>query len=128
MKLQEQIVRINNIMGVISENKMSKFIYEEFDNFFDNLNLVKTEPDLYQFNWLNNDNKKVFERNNWGMLWIYDCDEFSNLHYLSNMFSLSNEEFKKELVTYINDRYKSEFGNKPLQDISSEDCDDYLDF
>lgn len=116
------------MMGVISEDKKTMLIHKEFDKLFDRLNLVKTEPDLIQCNWVDENNEKIFERNNWGTLWIYGCDEFSDLFYLSDIFSLTKDEFEKELLNYLNERYKNEFAERPIKKISSEDCEEYLDF
>jgi hypothetical protein len=75
---------------------------------------------------LSKNGKKIFERNHWGMLWIYGCNEFLNIYYLKDIFSLSEDEFKTQLLDYLNEKYGDEFGKKPLKSISSENCDDYF--
>jgi hypothetical protein len=126
MNLQEQINRIQSMMGVINENKLTDFFHKRFDKIFDELELIKTENDLYQYNWVNNDGKKVFERNNWGMFWIYGCDEYYYLKIAPKTAGLSFFEFQEILINYLNNKYATEFGDKkPLKETGSEICDEY---
>ena len=113
-------------MGVINENKLTDFFHKRFDKIFDELELIKTENDLYQYNWVNNDGKKVFERNNWGMFWIYGCDEYYYLKIAPKTAGLSFFEFQEILINYLNNKYATEFGDKkPLKETGSEICDEY---
>jgi hypothetical protein len=34
-----------------------------------------------------------------------------------NFLSLTNEEYEKTLINYLNTRYKEEFENRPIRDI-----------
>jgi len=126
MNLQEQISKMKSMMGVINEDKKTDFIYKNFDKVFDKLKLIKTMDDVYQYNWLDKNGDKVFERNHWGMLWIYNCDEYDYLKTIPKMLDYSDEQFEKELLYYLNNRYSKEFGDKrPLRLISSEECFDF---
>jgi hypothetical protein len=123
--LDEQITKIQSIIGFINEDKKIDFIYNFFDNIFDELKLIKTMDDLYQYDWVDKNGDKVFERNHWGMLWIYNCDLYRNLKMMLRLLLNSNNEFLKELLNYLNNKYFKEFGEKkPLKDVD-EDCDYY---
>jgi len=125
MNLQEQISRIQSMM-VINEDKKYDHLKNHFDKIFDNLELVKTEYDIHQYNWINKDGKKIFERNHWGTFWIYGCDEYSTLSLLPKIMELSFEEFEEKLIKYLNNRYKKQFGDeKPLKVVGNENCDEY---
>jgi hypothetical protein len=130
MNLQEQISRIQSMMGVINEDKKTDFIYKHLDNVFDKLELVKTENDVHQYNWVDSNGDKVFERNHWGMFWIYDCDEYEKLNFvLRKVLSFSYEQFEKELLKYLNNRYSKEFGEeRPLIEIGNENCPEIEDY
>jgi hypothetical protein len=118
MKLQEQIVRIQSMMGVISEDRKIDTLDKYFDKFFDSFDLIKTETKLKQYDWVNGDGKKVFERNDWGTFWVYDCDVYSDLLIISKMMMLNHDEFESSLISYLNSKYIGEFGIKfPIKKI-----------
>lgn len=124
--LSEQSNRIKSMMGVINENKLTNFFHKRFDKIFDGLELIKTENNLHQYNWVNNDGKKVFERNNWGRFWIYGCDEYYHLKIAPKSAGLSFIEFQEILINYLNNKYSTQFGDeKPLKEIGNETCDEY---
>ena len=137
MNLQEQISRIQSMMGVINENestdffyknfdKLIDFFYKNFDKVFDELNLINTENHLHQYNWIDNNGKKVFQRNHWGMFWIYGCDKYYDLKIFPKMTGLSFIHFQKILIDYLNNKYKTQFGDeKPLKQIGNENCEEY---
>jgi hypothetical protein len=76
MNLKENIKKIlKEEENLVRVRLLTKYL----DDFFDNFKLVKTEPDHYQFSWYDENGDKILERNNWGMLWIYNCNFFYNL-------------------------------------------------
>ena len=126
MNLQEQISRIQEMMGVISEGKTRDFIFERFDNVFDKLKLIKTEEDIHQYNWINENGKKVFERNHWGTFWIYGCKEYDYMTTAPKAMEMTEDEFNVLLCMYVNKRYKEEFGEKkPVRVVGNENCEQY---
>jgi hypothetical protein len=126
INLQEQIYRIQEIMGNSKASKIHKYIYRKFDKVFDKLKLERTDDDVYQYDWFYEDRDfvKVFERNDWGRFWIYGCDEYRELLQIGKLFKMSFDEFEAILINYLNERYKSEFEKKPLKDIGNENCVD----
>ncbi len=126
MNLQEQISRIHEMMLINESDKIKKIVDREFDNFFDNLELIKTEDNIHHYNWKTKDKKKIFERNHWGRFWIWGCDEWFDLKLIGIIFDLTYEEFEHKLLEYLNNKYKSQFGEEnPLKDIRSESCYDF---
>jgi hypothetical protein len=130
MNLQEQISRIQSMMGFINEDKKTDLIYKNFDNVFDNLKLIKTEKDIHQYNWVDSNDTLIFERNHWGVFWIYGCDEYEYLNLVPRkMMRFSYEEFEKILINYLNNRYSKEFGEeRPLRNIGNENCLEIEDY
>ena len=123
MNLQEQISRIQEMMGVISESRKRDFIFKRFDNVFDKLTLVKTEEDIHQYNWIDENGKKVFERNDWGTFWIYGCEEYDYLITVPKIMEMIEDEFNVLLCMYVNLRYN--FGKKPVLIVGNENCEQY---
>lgn len=126
MNLHEEIYRIKEIMENLDKNN-PEFILEKifFSKIFDNLRIVDKTVDGYiQFDWFNDEGKRVLTRNHWGMLWIDDCDIYENL--ISNpkkYLSLSGDEIVDYVCEYLNKKYVSEFEKQPLKDVSTElDC------
>jgi hypothetical protein len=121
MNLQEQLNRIQEMMGTINESKRLKILENELDEIFNNLTIERlfpNEPKLISYKWLDNDGNKVFEKNHWGMFFIQEFDFIKPIKSLVNNFlSLTNEEYEKTLINYLNTRYKEEFENRPILDI-----------
>ena len=130
MNLHEQISRMQSMMGFINEDKKTDLIYKNLDNVFDKLELVKTENDVHQYDWVDSNGDKVFERNHWGMFWIYGCDEYEELNFvLRKVLNFSYDQFQEELLNYLNNRYFKEFGAKrPLREIGNENCPEIEDY
>lgn len=128
MNLHEEIYRIKEIMENLDKNN-PEFILEKifFSKIFDNLRIVDKTVDGYiQFDWFNDEGKRVLTRNHWGRLWIDDCDIYENL--ISNpkkYLSLSGDEIVDYVCEYLNKKYVSEFEKQPLKDVSKElDCNE----
>jgi hypothetical protein len=121
MNLQEQLNRIQEMMGTINESKRLKIIENELDDIFNNLTIEKlypNEPELIAYQWLDNDGNKVFEKNHWGRFFIREFSFIKPIKSLAkNFLSLTEKEYEKELINYLNTKYKEEFENKPIRDI-----------
>ena len=121
MNLQEQLNRIQEMMGVIKESKRLEILKNELDEIFNNLTIERlfpNEPKLISYKWLDNDGKKVFEKNHWGMFFIQEFDFIKPIKSLvKNFLSLTNEEYEKTLIDYLNTRYEKEFDTQPILEI-----------
>jgi hypothetical protein len=127
MNLQEQIYRIQEMM-FINEGRLQPLVNRYYEKIFHNLTLKQTDKELpQQMNWYNEEGKKVFERNTWGMFWIYDCDLYYELKTLGKYMAFDYNEFEKSLTNFLNEKYSSEFGEKPIKEIGNELCDSYDD-
>jgi hypothetical protein len=119
----------NNVYLIVSPENEAIIIDPSY-GFQQIKELVKTENDVHQYNWVDSNGDKVFERNHWGMFWIYDCDEYEKLKFvLRKVLSFSYEQFEKELLKYLNNRYSKEFGEeRPLIEIGNENCPEIEDY
>lgn len=157
MNLQEQLNRIQSMMGVINEEsnnpvkeKLERLIerqgllevvkmvgidkvlkilqlepndlyYQLLDDIFNNLTIERLypdEPQLIAYQWLDKNGNKAFEKNHWGMLFINNFSFIKPIKSLAkNFLLLTEKEYEKELINYLNIRYKEEFKNKPIRDI-----------
>ena len=81
MNLQELIKKILREEYDSKKIRLNNFILARFDEIFDKLKLKRTYYDVYQYDWFYEDRDfvKVFERNDWGRFWIYDCELYEEL-------------------------------------------------
>ena len=113
-------------MGTVNESRINLFIRNGYDKIFDNLILEsKYLSHPQQMDWIDSEGEKVFERNTWGMFWVYECEMWRELHTIPKMMTYSPEEFEKSLIDYLNIKYKKEFGERPLKQIGNEYCKEY---
>jgi hypothetical protein len=120
MNLQEQLNRIQEMMGTLNESKRLKILKNELDEIFNNLTIERlypNEPELIAYQWLDNDGNKAFEKNHWGMFFIEEFSFIKPIKSLVKNLSLTNEEYEKTLIDYLNTRYKEEFDKKPIREI-----------
>jgi hypothetical protein len=118
MNLHEQLNRIQEMMGVIKESKKLEFLKDELDKLFNKLTIERIFPDLLAYKWLDKDGNQVFEKNHWGMLFINNSNFIERLKsFAINLLTLTEKEYKNELINYLNTKYKEEFENKPIRDI-----------
>lgn len=102
---------------------INKIIKNTYDEVFDELKLVETEPNGHHFFWYDKNGEQIFERNYWGNFWIYDCDIFFYLKNIAtNYLSISKDEFDETLISYLNDKYENVFGGRPIKLVGNEDC------
>lgn len=120
MNLQEQLNRIQEMMGTLNESKRIKILKNELDDIFNNLTIERlypNEPELIAYQWLDDDGNKAFEKNHWGMFFIEEFSFIKPIKSLVKNLSLTNEEYEKTLIDYLNTRYKEEFDKKPIREI-----------
>jgi hypothetical protein len=120
MKLQETIRRI--LMEETKEHKVKSFMYSKFDKVFDGLNLdVEYGDKNYVYGkWYNQEDKVVFHRNDWGVLWVSECGPYRKLRAYSKSISLNLDEFNNLLIEYLNDKYSEKFKGKSFKNVGDE--------
>ena len=122
MRLQENISRIKTIMEIEEDtNRVSNILHSVFD---DKLSSVTATNDGEDYVFFNLNDKVVFDKNYWGMLWIRDCDIFSDLLSYSRLLSIPEEETKNQLIDYLNKKYSDVVGERPIRKIDEEYCDE----
>ena len=125
MNLKENISRIKTIMEIEEDtNSVSNILHSVFDEKLKSITATKDINDYVVFK-LNG--KKVFDKNYWGMLWVIDCDIFSNLLSYSRLLSIPVYETKKNLIDYLNKKYSDVLGERIIRDIGDDYCNE-LDF
>ena len=117
--LKESIIRI---LKETQEDKIKRFLFQRFDKVFDELNLkVDYEGNNYVYGkWFDKDGKDIFHRNDWGVIWIINCEPYKELYIYSKSVGLNGEEFEKILVEYFNDKYLDQFLQKLFKTVSNE--------
>lgn len=106
------------------ESKRIKILKNEFDEVFDKFTLKK-EPDLISFEWYYN-GEIMCGRNNYGYFFISDNRFFRPLKSIAkDLLSLTYEEYKQMFIDYLNTRYKKEFEDRPILNISSPFSDNW---
>ena len=99
MNIQEQLSRIQEMMGVIKESKKLEFLKDELDKLFNKLTIERIYPDLLAYKWLDKDGNQVFEKNHWGMLFINNSNFIKRLKsFTKNLLTLTEKEYKNELI------------------------------
>ena len=119
MNLKESIRRI---LKETREDKVKSLLLQEFNKVFDELNLkVDYEENNYVYGkWFDKDGKDIFHRNDWGVIWIINCEPYKELYIYSKLVGLNEEEFEKILVEYFNNKYLDQFLQKPFKSVSDE--------
>jgi hypothetical protein len=127
MNLQENIQRIKEVMYVISEDEdYTKLLNRQFDKVFNKLTTTSDEGYVKWFR--DNDEDEVFGKNWSGSFWVHDCDEYGKLSQFILHFLLTEDEFYKILINYLNNKYQTEFGDRPIKKIYDEEClENYFD-
>lgn len=110
---------IRKILKEEENSKIKLLIYNNFDKVFNNLDLVPIDDNLLM-DWIDKKGKKLFQRNWWGKFWINNCEVYRDLRRFTKLFSMSVEEFEIHLIEYLNEKYKGEFENRPLQEVGDE--------
>ena len=121
MKLQETI---KSVLKEELTGKHKMFI-KSLNDVFDNLNMKNVNPKFgNHFFWYDKNNNSVFEKNNWGMLWILNCSVYNELRVIIiGYFGFPADECDNILINYLNDKYGSEFGTQIIKSVGNETCD-----
>jgi len=120
-RLEEHFESICNKGEIIKEEKINKFINSRFDRVFNKLNLkIENHRDTIYGKWFNEKNEDVFHRNDWGTLWVTNCETYKELRTYSKLIGLDLEGFNKLLVEYINGKYLEQFFNRPIKRVGDE--------
>jgi hypothetical protein len=119
MNLKQSIRRI---LKETREDKIKSFLFQRFDKVFDELNLkVYYEENNYVYGrWFDKDGKDIFHRNDWGVIWIINCEPYKELYTYSKLVGLNEEEFEEILVEYFNNKYLDQFLQKLFKTVSDE--------
>lgn len=124
MKLTEQIIRIQGIMGIINEDKKERVFEKIFNDLFNNLTMIKGSDDrLVEYQWVNEEGEIVYERNDFGIFWVNDCDYYKLIKNYSNLLGIKMHEMEEIIVNYLNKLYVNEFRGEPLKKLNTEECD-----
>jgi len=122
MDLQENISRIKTIMEIEEDtNRISNILHSVFD---DKLSSVTATNDGEGYVLFKLNGKKVFDKNYWGVLWVIDCDIFSNLLSYSRLLAIPEEETKNQLINYLNKKYSDVLVERPIIKIGDEYCNE----
>jgi hypothetical protein len=124
MNLSENIKRIKSIMEQ-DKDKLKDLLYPLFDKFFNDHNINNVGEN--EFEWLDKNNQHSFSKNPWGRFWVFNCDNYKKISNLSKFVSISENEFNSILIGYLNEKYGTLFGKKPIRDIKL-DCSDSLEW
>jgi len=132
MNLQETI---RKVLRETKEEKIRSFLFSRFDRVFNELNLViqydKQFVNTMYGKWYNEEEEELFHRNDWGILWVSDCDTYRKLRSYSSSLLLDMNEFEKLLIEYLNGKYSDQFNGKLIRDVGDEhyclDEDDYIE-
>jgi len=128
MNLQEQIRKIQSMMGIINESKMDDFFYNHFDKVFDKLTFVDSK-DFGKHKWVDMEgnfdiqhrsDRIIFSRNHWGMFWIDNCDALKQLKFPQRMLGVTHEVFEEKLLEYLNKKYGYYKIHAPLKEMGDE--------
>jgi hypothetical protein len=120
-RLEEYFENGCNKGEVIKEEKINNFIISKFDRVFDKLNLkIENHRNTIYGKWFNEMNKVVFHRNDWGTLWIEDCETYRELRSYTKFIGLDLEGFNELLIKYLNDKYQEQFFDRPIKKVGDE--------
>ena len=115
-----KMVGIDKVLKIL-ELEPNDLFYQLLDDIFNNLTIERLypdEPQLIAYQWLDKNGNKAFEKNHWGRFFIREFSFIKPIKSLAkNFLSLTNEEYEKTLINYLNTRYKEEFENRPILDI-----------
>lgn len=96
-------------------------MFTRFDRIFNKLTLeVKDATGSLYGKWVDEKNEDVFHRNNWGVLWVIECDPYKKLRSYSSSLLLDLNDFKNLLIEYINGKYGDQFNDKLIREIGDE--------
>ena len=111
MEIEEDTNRVLNILHSFFDDKLSS--------------VTTTTEDGGDYIFFNLNDKLIFGKNYWGMLWIKDCGLFKDIMSYSRLLSVPEEETKNQLIDYLNKKYSAVVGERPIRKINDEYCDEW---
>jgi hypothetical protein len=115
---------IDKLIKIFNNDSIGlKFFKDELDKTFNNFKLKLTYEDsfLSYGQWIDKNKKKIFTRNNWGTVWVNDCDVYLKLIETSMSLGLDLDTFELLFVNYINEKYGDKFKNdNPVNSIDDD--------
>lgn len=121
---------VDNLIKIFNDDSIGlKFFKDELDKTFNNFKLKLTYEDsfLSYGEWIGKNKKRIFTRNNWGTVWVNDCDVYLKLIETSMSLGLDLDTFELLFVNYLNEKYGDKFKNdNPVNSIDDDGmCSDY---
>ena len=121
---------VDNLIKIFNDDSIGlNFFKDELDKTFNNFKLKLTYEDsfLSYGEWIGKNKKRFFTRNNWGTVWVNDCDVYLKLIESSTSLGLDSDTFELLFVNYLNEKYGDKFKNdNPVNSIDDDGmCSDY---
>ena len=111
MNLQEQIHRINEMMGLLTEDKRTKilhnFLDEKINERFGGLTLIPHGTKfakVIEFMASNDEYDEIFFWNG-EILYFENCQLWWDLIELTKMLTMEEKEYEMAIINYFKDRY-----------------------
>jgi len=115
---------VDNLIKIFNDDSIGlKFFKDEIDKTFNNFKLKLTYEDsfLSYGEWIGKNKKRIFTRNNWGTVWVNDCDVYLKLIETSMSLGLDLDTFELLFVNYLNEKYGDKFKNdNPVNSIDDD--------
>ena len=109
MKIKEDTDRVSKILHAVFEEKLSSITATD-------------DGEGYVFFHLNG--KIVFDKNNWGMLWIRDCGLFKDIMSYSRLLSVPEIDVEFYFMDYLNNKYSDVIGENTIMLLNTDYCDE----
>ena len=116
-----------HVDGPLLNEGMENILSSRFDKVFDN-QVISVNPDNY-IAWHRNEvpvkhlGNPSFHKNDWGMLWVEDCELWEELMSYSKPLNMDHETMGNYLISYLNDRYKDKFvDTNPIKKTNTDYC------
>ena len=115
---------VDNLIKIFNDDSIGlNFFKDELDKTFNNFKLKLTYEDsfLSYGEWIGKNKKRFFTRNNWGTVWVNDCDVYLKLIESSTSLGLDSDTFELLFVNYLNEKYGDKFKNdNPVNSIDDD--------
>jgi hypothetical protein len=117
------VENIKKVLKETREEKVNKFITTNFDKIFDKFELdIELHRGMIYAKWHNSENELIMHRNNYGTLWLTDCDIYKKLRDYSKVVRLDLDSFNEMLINYLNNKYGHRFNNRLIKTVSLADA------
>ena len=115
---------VDNLIKIFNDDSIGlNFFKDELDKTFNNFKLKLTYEDsfLSYGEWIGKNKKRFFTRNNWGTVWVNDCDIYLKLIESSKSLGIDSDTFESLFVNYLNVKYGDKFKNdNPVNSIDDD--------